>query len=145
MKLLSRTGANSSNMPPCYINPDDFNVGLVSQCTVSAFSMAIYLILFLLSLTSLRGDSGRYIASTKGISLLFLIGTLIISINVFSNEENTIVRELFRISSGVLIGIVLELTGRFGESCLSMRTLLTHPFCSIFLEHDISLRGSVAL
>ena len=95
----------------CYIDPSGLNVELLSQIAMAAFSLSFYIALFILALLSLNSSIGFKINSSKGTSVFYFIGILIVSINVFTNESNLFVREVFRICSALLVGVLLEIVG----------------------------------
>lgn len=111
MTNVSNQSHSRQGMHLCYIDPSNLNVQLISDIIMAVFSMTFYFILFAMALLSLKNNIGHRINSSKELTVLCFGGVLIISINVFTNESNLPVREIFRICSAFLVGVVLEIVG----------------------------------
>ena len=91
---------------------DDRNATTIASRVIAAsFAM-----LFYISVLVLSGLGACYTWCSKLLSMpatyvLFLVGALMVSVNIFTNENELDVKTYYRIASGVLIGLIYIIVG----------------------------------
>ena len=82
-----------------------------SQFIVASYSMLFYLVLLVLSILGVCFKSCVKIFSSQATFVLFLIGALMVFVNIFTNSHNLEVKIYFRLATGFLVGIAFTIFG----------------------------------
>ena len=82
-----------------------------SQVVVASYSMLFYLILLVLSILGVFFRTCLKIVSSQATFVLFLIGTLMVFVNIFTNSKELEVKIYFRLAGGFLVGIAFMIFG----------------------------------
>jgi len=82
-----------------------------SQFIVASYSMLFYLVLLVLSILGVCFKSFIKIFSSQATFVLFLIGALMVFVNLFTNSHNLEIKIYFRLATGFLIGIAFTIVG----------------------------------
>lgn len=98
---------------PCHkASQRDLNTTVsASQVIVASYSMLFYLVILVLSILGVCFKSCVKIFSSQSISVLFLIGSLMVFVNVFTNSNNLEVKIYFRLATAFLVGIAFTIFG----------------------------------
>lgn len=98
-----------------------------SQVITASFSAFFYLAVLLLSVLSICFKSLVKVISSQAIFVLFLIGAIMVSVNVLNTSDNKTIMLYHRIISAFVVGIVFVLLGavRFFTKPTSSPTLRT--------------------
>ena len=86
---------------------------LVSQVVAASYAMFFYIIALVLSAVGTFCNTFRRLLSMQVSSILFLVGGLAISINIFGNadDESIYAKLCYRILSGALVGLIFMVVG----------------------------------
>ena len=107
--------ANSSHHFWCKVETvhDAKYTALISQAVVASYAMFFYIVVLFLSAVGTFCNSFRRLLSMQVSSILFLVGGLTISINIFGNadDESIYAKLYYRIPSGALVGIIFIVVG----------------------------------
>ena len=82
-----------------------------SQVITGSYAVLFYLVLLALSILGVCFRACVQVISSRATSFLFLIGALLVGINIFCNSANLEVRVYFRLPTAFLVGIVFVLAG----------------------------------
>ena len=82
-----------------------------SQVIVASYSMLFYLVLLILSILGVFFKPCVKIITSQATFVLFLIGSLMVFVNIFTNTNNLEVKIYFRLATGFLVGIVFMIIG----------------------------------
>jgi len=82
-----------------------------SQFIVASYSMLFYLVLLVLSILGVCFKAFIKIFSSQATFVLFLIGALMVFVNLFTNSDNLEIKIYFRLATGFLIGIAFTVVG----------------------------------
>ena len=82
-----------------------------SQVIVASYSMLFYLLLLLLSILGVWFKTCVKMVSSQATLMLFLIGTLMVFVNIFTNSDKHVVKIYFRLAGGFMVGIAFMIFG----------------------------------
>ena len=82
-----------------------------SQVIAASYALFFYLVLLVLSILGVCFRACVKLLSSQATYVLFLIGTLIVCVNIFTNSGNQEVKDYFRFATGFLVGIVFVVAG----------------------------------
>ena len=82
-----------------------------SQVVVASYSMLFYLVLLILSILGVCFKTCVKMISSQATFMLFLIGTLMVFVNIFTNSNKLDVKIYFRLAGGFLVGIAFMIFG----------------------------------
>ena len=82
-----------------------------SQVIVASYSMLFYLVLLVLSILGVCFKTCVKMVSSQATFMLFLIGTLMVFVNIFTNSNKLDVKIYFRLAGGFLVGIAFMIFG----------------------------------
>ena len=108
--LPALTKENSS---PKVSQQDINNTMFVSQIIVASYSTLFYLLLLILSILGVCYKPCLKIFTSQANFMLFLIGALLVFVNIFAVEDQLEVKTYFRIATGFIIGIAFMISGSF--------------------------------
>ena len=107
--LQPLTEENSSGVSQQDINSTLF----ASQVIVASYSTLFYLLLLILSILGIFNKPCFKIFTPQANFILFLIGALLVFVNIFAIENELEIRSYFRIATGFVIGIAFTIFGAF--------------------------------
>ena len=82
-----------------------------SQVIAASYALFFYLVLLVLSILGVFFRACVEVLSSQATYVLFLIGTLMVCVNIFTNSGNQEVKDYFRLATGFLVGIVFVAAG----------------------------------
>ena len=82
-----------------------------SQYIAASYALLFYLVVLVLSILGVCFKACAKVFSSQATFVLFLIGTLIVSVNIFTNSGNQEVKIYFRLATGFLVGIAFVSAG----------------------------------
>ncbi len=99
---------------PCNATKHDLNTTIsASQVITASYALLFYLVVLVLSILGVCFRACVKVFSSQASFLLFLIGTLMVSVNIFTNSGNQEVKIYFRLATGGSIGIIFVMVGAF--------------------------------
>ena len=107
--LQPLTEENSSGVSQEDINSMMFS----SQVIFASYSTLFYLLLLILSILGIFNKPCFKIFSPQANFILFLIGALLVFVNILAIENELEIRSYFRIATGFVIGIAFTIFGAF--------------------------------
>ena len=107
--LQPLTAENSSGVSQEDINSMMFS----SQVIFASYSTLFYLLLLILSILGIFNKPCFKIFTPQANFILFLIGALLVFVNIFAIENELEIRSYFRIATGFVIGIAFTIFGAF--------------------------------
>ena len=87
------------------------NTMFASQIIVASYSTLFYLVLLILSILGVCYKPCLKIFTSQANFMLFLIGALLVFVNIFAIEDEVELRSYFRIATGFVIGIAFTIFG----------------------------------
>lgn len=87
------------------------NTMFASQIIVASYSTLFYLVLLILSILGVCYKPCLKIFTSQANFMLFLIGALLVFVNIFAIEDEVELRSYFRIATGFVIGIAFPIFG----------------------------------
>ena len=97
---------------PCNDTERDLNAtASASQVIAASYALLFYLVLLVLSILGVCFSACVKLLSSQATIVLFLIGTLIVCLNIFTNSNNQGLKIYFRLATGFLVGIAFVLAG----------------------------------
>ena len=101
--------------------PQDINsTKTASEVIITLGAGMFYLALCMLSVLGVWSTSCARLCYSRGTFLVFFIGALLASVNIFSNSDNLEVKLYFRLSAFIFVGIAYTL---FGTSLSRVKNL----------------------
>ena len=82
-----------------------------SQVIAASYALLFYLVILVLSILGVCFKACAKVFSSQATFVLFLIGTLMVSVNIFTNSGNQEVKIYFRLATGFFVGIAFVLAG----------------------------------
>ena len=82
-----------------------------SQVITGSYALLFYLLLLALSILGVCFRACVQVISSRATYFLFLIGALLVGVNIFCNSANLEVRVYFRLPTAFLVGIVFVVAG----------------------------------
>lgn len=107
--LQPLTAENSSGASQQDINSTTF----ASQVIVASYSTLFYMVLLILSILGIYYKPCLKIFTSQANLMLFLIGALLVFLNIFAVEDQLEVKTYFRVATGFIIGIAFTISGAF--------------------------------
>ena len=107
--LQPLTEENSSGVSQEDINSMMFS----SQVIFASYSTLFYLLLLILSILGICYKPCVKIFTSQANLMLFLIGGLLVFVNIFAVEDQLEVKTYFRVATGFIIGIAFTISGAF--------------------------------
>ena len=101
------------NSSPEASQQDINNTMFASQVIVASYSTLFYLLLPILSILGVCYKPCVKIFTSQANFMLFLIGALLVFVNIFAIENELEMRSYFRIATGFVIGIAFTIFGAF--------------------------------
>ena len=101
------------NSSPEVSQQDISNTMFASQVIVASYSTLFYLVLLILSILGVCYKPCVKIFTSQANFMLFLIGALLVFVNIFAIEDEVELRSYFRIATGLVIGIAFTIFGAF--------------------------------
>ena len=101
------------NSSPEASQQDINNTMFASQVIVASYSTLLYLLLLILSILGVCYKPCVKIFTSQANFMLFLIGALLVFVNIFAIENELEMRSYFRIATGFVIGIAFTIFGAF--------------------------------
>ena len=113
MELWSTASSELTQEFPCHdASERDVNTTMsASQVIVASYSMLFYLVLLILSILAVCFKPCVRIITSQTTFVLFLIGSLMVLVNIFTNTNNLEVKIYFRLATGFLVGIAFMILG----------------------------------
>lgn len=99
------------NSSPEVSQQDMSNTMFASQVIVASYSTLFYLVLLILSILGVCYKPCLKIFTSQANFMLFLIGALLVFVNIFAIEDEVELRSYFRIATGFVIGIAFTIFG----------------------------------
>ena len=100
------------NFPCENVTARDLNTTVsASQIVAASYALLFYLIILALSILGICFKTCVKVFTSQATLILFLIGTLMVSINIFTNAGNEELKIYFRLATGFLVGIVFVFAG----------------------------------
>ncbi|XP_078365410.1 uncharacterized protein LOC144649720 [Oculina patagonica] len=97
---------------PCNATERDLNTTIsASQVITASYALLFYLVILVLSILGVCFRDCVKVFSSQATFLIFLIGTLLVSVNIFTNSGNHEVKIYFRLATGFLLGIAFVVAG----------------------------------
>ena len=98
----------------CGVSQQDINSMMFSsQVIFASYSTLFYLLLLILSILGIFNKPCFKIFTPQSNFILFLIGALLVFVNIFAIENELEIRSYFRIATGFVIGIAFTIFGAF--------------------------------
>ncbi|KAL9975530.1 hypothetical protein ACROYT_G012700 [Oculina patagonica] len=82
-----------------------------SQVITASYALLFYLFILVLSILGACFRACVKVISSQATFLVFLMGTLMVCVNIFTNSGNPEVKIYFRLATGFLVGIVFAVAG----------------------------------
>ena len=101
------------NSSPEASQQDINNTMFASQVIVASYSTLLYLLLLILSILGVCYKPCVKIFTSQANFMLFLIGALLVFVNIFAIENELEMRSYFRIATGFVIGIAFTIFDTF--------------------------------
>ena len=101
------------NSSPEVSQQDINNTMFASQVIVASYSTLFYLLLLILSILGVCYKPCVKIFTSQANFMLFLIGALLVFVNIFAIQNELEMRSYFRIATGFVIGIAFTIFGAF--------------------------------
>ena len=96
----------------CNATERDLNTTIsASQVIAASYALLFYLVILVLSILGVCFKACAKVLSSQATFVLFLIGTLMVSVNIFTNSGNQEVKIYFRLPTGFLVGIAFVFAG----------------------------------
>ena len=110
---LTYTYVNHSNVNiSCNTTERDLNTTIsASQVIAASYALLFYLVVLVFSILGVCFKACAKVLSSQATFVLFLIGSLLVCVNIFTNSGNQDVKVYFRLATGFLVGIAFVLAG----------------------------------
>ena len=96
----------------CNASERDLNRTIsTSQYIAASYALLFYLVILVLSILGVCFKACAKVLSSQATFVLFLIGTLMVSVNIFTNSGNQEVKIYFRLATGFLVGMAFVSAG----------------------------------
>ena len=84
---------------------------LISRTFAASYALLFYLVILVLSILGVCFKACAKVFTSQATFILFLIGTLIVCVNIFTNAGDQLLKTYFRLAIGFLVGIVFIVAG----------------------------------
>ena len=107
---VSVAGVNNFPCPPFTAHDRNTTV-LTSRIFAASYALLFYLVILVLSILGVCFKACAKVFTSQATFILFLIGTLIVGVNIFTNSGDQKLKIYFRLVTGFLVGIVFIVAG----------------------------------